>query len=180
MLEQNRESTGKDATWKPPDSFIRSTTKYWVKPAFVTRVKAAIIKHVPYLIFGSSSSGLESLLNPFNVEFSAAPSRNTKAHVSESQMVTSVYFDNDECYSYRRRIAKLEGATLIRFRWYGDNLGEKDKEIFIERKTHHEGWSGEPSAKERFSIPQRRVAELMRGKLDVDDYIHSVAAAEKV
>ncbi|KXZ43931.1 hypothetical protein GPECTOR_77g28 [Gonium pectorale] len=41
--------------WVPPDQFKRSTTKYWVDPRDVLRVKATIVRHLPLLIFGRKS-----------------------------------------------------------------------------------------------------------------------------
>ncbi|KAL8436642.1 hypothetical protein ACSSS7_001572 [Eimeria intestinalis] len=76
-------------------------------------------------------------------------------------MVASVYFDSADAYSYERRIRRFEGAQLLRFRWYGTNNNGPDEEIFIERKTHHESWSGQSSTKERFVVPQRLVAPYM-------------------
>ncbi|KAL8445521.1 hypothetical protein Emag_005096 [Eimeria magna] len=66
-----------------------------------------------------------------------------------------------DAYSYERRIRRFEGAQLLRFRWYGTNNNGPDEEIFVERKTHHESWSGQSSTKERFVVPQRLVAPYM-------------------
>lgn len=38
--------------WVPPESFERSTTKYWVRTADLMRVKTTIVQHIPVLIFG--------------------------------------------------------------------------------------------------------------------------------
>ncbi len=78
--------------------------------------------------------------------------------LSDSQLITSIYFDSLDAVSYRQRINREEGARLVRFRWYENNQGEPDKEIFIERKIHHEGWTTDLSAKERFTLPQKDVA----------------------
>ncbi|PNH10183.1 Vacuolar transporter chaperone 4 [Tetrabaena socialis] len=44
--------------WAPPDQFKRSTTKYWLDPRDVLRAKAAIVRHLPLLIFGRRSDAL--------------------------------------------------------------------------------------------------------------------------
>ena len=88
--------------------------------------------------------------------------------MEESQLLSSVYFDSADAVSYQERIRREEGARLVRFRWYGELLGgglkgrlrvrnnqEDDKEIYIERKIHHEGWGGAKSAKERCVLPQK-------------------------
>lgn len=64
-------------------------------------------------------------------------------------------------------------------RWYGDNEGDPNQEIFVERKTHHESWTGEKSSKERFSIPQKKVFEFMKGKLDMDEWARKESRKEK-
>lgn len=89
---------------------------------------------------------------------------------TESQQITSVYFDNHEASYYIRRILRYENAQLVRFRWYGDNDGNLDKTIFIERKVHHEEWTGEASTKERFELPQKYVMKYMTGALNVKEY----------
>lgn len=58
----------------------------------------------------------------------------------------------------------------VNFRWYGSNEGDPSKSIYIERKTHHESWTGESSKKERFVIPQRKAFEFMKNRLDVDEW----------
>lgn len=53
------------------------------------------------------------------------------------------------------------GALLFRLRWY-KSLTCPDR-IFIERKTHHEGWGQEDSIKERLSIPTNQLNAFMKG-----------------
>lgn len=89
---------------------------------------------------------------------------------TESQQITSVYFDNHKASYYIKRILRYENAQLIRFRWYGDNDGNLDKTIFIERKVHHEEWTGEASTKERFELPQKYVMKYMTGALNIKEY----------
>ena len=61
---------------------------------------------------------------------------------------------------YLGRLEKTEGAEAIRLRWYGDmnvnqvtilwlylfTLTHRDQ-IYVERKTHREDWTGEKSVK---------------------------------
>ncbi|CDI81748.1 hypothetical protein, conserved [Eimeria praecox] len=145
--------------WKPPDSFVRVTTKYWVRPENIVRAQCLIVRHLPFLVFGTSDKDLEaSLLGPE----ATADGHNLRApNLAPTQMVASVYFDSSSAYSYERRIRRFEGAQLLRFRWYGTNNNGPDEDIFIERKTHHESWSGMSSTKERFVVPQRLVAPYM-------------------
>ncbi|KAH8584015.1 polyphosphate synthetase VTC4 [Cryptosporidium sp. chipmunk genotype I] len=155
--------------WKPPETFLRNTTKYWVHPNNVVSAKAGIIRYVPYLIFGVSNSELETLLDPYMcVEGHNVLDPKT---IEESQAITSVYLDNVNAECYNNRISRFEDAQLFRLRWYGSNSGSKEKEIFMERKTHHESWTGEKSAKERFSLPQKYVFGYLKGKFNVDSLI---------
>ncbi|CAG8493740.1 8576_t:CDS:2, partial [Cetraspora pellucida] len=58
-------------------------------------------------------------------------------------------------------LEKTEGAEAIRLRWYG---GMDVNEIFVERKTHREDWTGEKSVKERFPIKEKYVNRYLRGQ----------------
>ncbi len=151
-----------EGTWRPPESFVRSTAKYWVKSENVLRLKASVLKHLPYLIFGSSLKEQETTL----LDEDQKPSG--RQSISETQLITSIYFDNENRDIYRQRILRKEGARLVRFRWYGSNEGSPEQEIFIERKIHHESWSSEASAKDRFVVKQKDVFSFMKGRLDVD------------
>jgi SPX domain protein involved in polyphosphate accumulation len=106
-------------------SFMRSTSKYWVKTEDVSRVKYAILKHLPVFLQKSSSGE------------------------SDSQFTNSVYVDNDQLELYHGRLEKLAGAIALRLRWYGP--GEPTT-VFVERKTHNESWTGDVSVKERFIV----------------------------
>ncbi|KAL8271538.1 hypothetical protein Esti_004573 [Eimeria stiedai] len=156
--KQEGKQLGSEA-WKPPETFVRTTTKYWIRPENIVRAQCLIVRHLPFLVFGTSDKDLEASLLGAKAckEGHQLPSSN----LAPTQMVASVYFDSADAYSYERRIRRFEGAQLLRFRWYGTNNNGPDEEIFIERKTHHESWSGQSSTKERFVVPQRLVAPYM-------------------
>ncbi len=78
--------------------------------------------------------------------------------------ITSIYFDNDDFELYLGRLEKTEGAQAIRFRWYGRM--DKTQEVFIERKTHHEDWTGESSVKQRVPIKEHLMNDYLAGKYD--------------
>lgn len=164
-----------DATWKPPESFVRSTAKYWVKPENVARLKADVLKHLPYLIFGSSLKDQEQFLDPTTVLEAAGG----EEKLSETQLITSIYFDNTSGDIYKQRIMRREGARLVRFRWYGSNEGSPDQEVFIERKVHHESWFDEASSKDRFTVKQRDVFKLMKSEYDFDRHFDALLAEYK-
>lgn len=176
---QNGGKSSSDETgpWKPPESFVRTTTKYWLRPDKVAAAKAFIVKYVPYLLFGYSSDDLEFLIDPFDL----AKVRPRAPHeIKEGQLVSSIYLDSEGGHSYYERLRRLEGAELIRCRWYGENKGEPYTEIFVERKTHHEGWSGDKSTKERFCLPQKRIFQFLKGDIDIPKWARSVAASKGV
>ena len=116
------------ATEETPDasqSFLRSTAKYWIKTEDISRVKYAILRHLPVFL------------------------QKTSTGESDSQLTNSVYLDNDQLELYHNRLDKSPGAIALRLRWYGG--GDPDV-VFVERKTHRDRWTGETSVKERFVV----------------------------
>ncbi|KAH6587460.1 hypothetical protein BASA50_011347 [Batrachochytrium salamandrivorans] len=128
----------------PSQSFVRRTTKYWVHPDNVTEVKIHILKNLPVLVFSNKGSK------------EADPA------------ISSIYFDNDSFDLYLGRLEKHEGAEAVRLRWYG-NMDQT--EVFVERKTHREDWTGESSVKARFSIKEKYVNSFLKGDYTMDHTI---------
>lgn len=118
-------------------NFVRQTTKYWVHPDNITELKLIILKHLPVLVFNAD-----------------------KEFEPEDSAITSIYFDNKEMDLYYGRLRKDEGAEAIRLRWYG---GMKSDQIFVERKTHREDWTGEKSVKARFALKENKVNSFLKG-----------------
>ena len=150
--------TPNDVEWTPPSTFERKTTKYWIKPKDVLRVKLAACKHLPVLVFGDK-----------------------KSSGRDGGAVSSVYFDNDQLDVYRTRMERHEGSTLVRVRWYGDVDGhgvphEDTPRVFIERKTHHESWSVESSVKERFRLDGSDLFKYIDGYLLASPDLNAQAA----
>lgn len=101
------------------------------------------IQHLPVLVFNPSK------------EFEAKDSA-----------ISSIYYDNPETWDlYTGRLKKTEGAEAIRLRWYG---GMDTENVFVERKTHREDWTGEKSVKARFSLKEKNVNDFLAGKMTVD------------
>ncbi|CAA22867.1 vacuolar transporter chaperone (VTC) complex subunit Vtc4 [Schizosaccharomyces pombe] len=134
---------GDSAAGGTQQNFVRQTTKYWVHPNNVTELKIYILKHLPVLVF-----------NP-NKEFAR-----------EDAAITSIYYDNDDLDFYLGRLEKREGAEAIRLRWYG-NMDNNN--IFVERKTHREDWTGEKSVKARFPLKEKYVNAFLRGDYTVEE-----------
>ncbi|EQB57050.1 VTC domain-containing protein [Colletotrichum gloeosporioides Cg-14] len=131
---------GDSAAGGSQGSFVRNTTKYWVHPDNVTELKLIILKHLPVLVFNAS-----------------------KEFETQDSAITSIYYDNPSAWDlYEGRLKKTEGAEAIRLRWYG---GMQSENIFVERKTHREDWTGEKSVKARFSLKEKNVNSYMRGEL---------------
>jgi SPX domain protein involved in polyphosphate accumulation len=121
IRSDHRAEENKDAS----QSFLRSTTKYWVKTEDVSRVKYATLRHLPVFL------------------------QKTSTGESDSQFTNSVYLDNDQLELYHGRLDKTPGAIALRLRWYGP---EDPTIVFVERKTHNEKWAGGVSVKERFTV----------------------------
>lgn len=119
-------------------NFVRQTTKYWVHPDNITELKLIILKHLPVLVFNAE-----------------------KEFEPEDSAITSIYFDNKDMDLYYGRLRKDEGAEAIRLRWYG---GMKSDQIFVERKTHREDWTGEKSVKARFALKEKKVNSFLSGE----------------
>ena len=118
--------------------FLRKTTKYWVRPEFVTAIKYMVSQRLPVFLFGGTDGAR-----------------------SDAQLVNSVYLDNSQLELYHGRLDKTPGAIALRLRWYG--TGEPEL-VFVERKTHRDTWTGESSVKERFIIKPKEVELLLSGK----------------
>lgn len=130
---------GDSAAGGKQQNFVRQTTKYWVHPDNITELKLIVLKHLPVLVFNASKE--------FQVDDSA---------------ITSIYFDNTDTWElYMGRLKKTEGAEAIRLRWYG---GMSNENIYVERKTHREDWTGEESVKARFKLKEKHVNAYLRGE----------------
>ncbi|KAF8519535.1 SPX-domain-containing protein [Gautieria morchelliformis] len=135
------------------NAFVRQTTKYWVHPDNLVALKLAILRHLPVLVFDR------------NKEFER-----------RDAAITSVYLDNEDLELYLGRLEKTEGAEAIRLRWYGDM---DVKQVFVERKTHREDWTGEKSVKARFPIKEQNVNAFLRGEYIMDEEFEALIAKGK-
>ncbi|KAL4785800.1 VTC domain-containing protein [Aspergillus varians] len=145
---------GDSAAGGSQQNFVRQTTKYWVHSDNITELKLIILKHLPVLVFNPS-----------------------KEFEEEDTAISSIYYDNPETWElYQGRLKKTEGAEAIRLRWYG---GMGSDQIFVERKTHREDWTGEKSVKARFSIKEKNVNDYLSGKLTVDKIFEKMRKDKK-
>lgn len=144
---------GDSAAGGTQSAFVRQTTKYWVHPDNIVPLKLIILKHLPVLVF-----------NP------------DKDYTPADSAITSIYFDNEDLELYLGRLEKTEGAEAIRLRWYG---GMDTKQIFVERKTHREDWTGEKSVKARFPVLEQHVNGYLDGSYTMDDTFEALRASGK-
>eukprot|EP00535_Pseudo-nitzschia_heimii_P008022 CAMPEP_0197179168 /NCGR_PEP_ID=MMETSP1423-20130617/4214_1 /TAXON_ID=476441 /ORGANISM="Pseudo-nitzschia heimii, Strain UNC1101" /LENGTH=735 /DNA_ID=CAMNT_0042629045 /DNA_START=53 /DNA_END=2260 /DNA_ORIENTATION=- len=123
-------------------SFLRQTTKYWVKTEDVSRVKYYILRHLPVFL------------------------QKTSTGESDSQFTNSVYLDNDQLELYHGRLDKSAGAIALRLRWYGNGNPQL---VFVERKTHNDKWTGEVSMKERFTVDESEVHQVLTNTYPIEE-----------
>ncbi|KDD72374.1 VTC domain-containing protein, partial [Helicosporidium sp. ATCC 50920] len=161
-----------EAQWVAPSSFTRVTRKFWLRPGDVTRFKAAVIPHLPVLIYGDRTRllDLEELREGADDQAcvalplpggAPAPLR----RVSDAALVTSVYLDSPpELPLYHARLARDDRAIALRVRWYGDEPPGPQSRVFMERKVHREAWTGALSSKDRAPLLYAQVADLLSGQ----------------
>ncbi|KAF8068248.1 yippee-like protein [Scenedesmus sp. PABB004] len=87
------------------------TAKYWVAPRQVLRLKLALLRHLPLLVYGAADPAARGDAG------SAAALRAGCAGVTS--LVSSVYFDSPALDVYHTRLARDDGARLVRLRFYG-------------------------------------------------------------
>ncbi|TIA92565.1 hypothetical protein E3P81_01319 [Wallemia ichthyophaga] len=139
---RGRPFQGDSAAGGTQSAFVRQTTKYWVHEENIVPLKLFVLKHLPVLVYDPD-----------------------KEYSPEDSAITSIYYDNQDLEFYLGRLEKNEGAEAIRLRWYG---GMDVKQIFVERKTHREDWTGEKSVKARFPVKEDIVNAFMSGEMTMD------------
>ncbi|CBZ50471.1 hypothetical protein NCLIV_009410 [Neospora caninum Liverpool] len=177
-FRQAKAGVTESGKWEAPETFVRNTTKYWLRSDRVVQAQCLILKHLPFLVYGASEEDIAAtLLGQPQGKTGSGDAENAvtkqekgkaedlKPNIGASQPITSVYVDSNTGYCFENRILRMEGAELIRFRWYGVNDNDGDKTVFVERKTHHESWTGLSSTKERFALDQKFVKSYLIGRL---------------
>lgn len=166
-LRRTAKKAGDAKVWIPPETFVRTTKKYWVTPEQATAIKAVVVRHLPVL----------------EVNKSKPPPAIFEEAVRDSQIhnfLSSVYFDSDDAVCYHRRIAQEENSNLFRIRWYGGVMGpdglprppNKDTTFFLELKTHHNvDITGQKSTKERLALKGSLVSDFLAGSILADEAV---------
>lgn len=145
-LENNGQGNNQDEVWQAPSSFKRATTKYWIKDDQLTTLMLGCSGVAPLLIYGMKLP-LTSKENRLSRQ-----SEGDKLWDKLATPITSVYFDSTDMSLYKKRLARVEGAQLLRVRWYGSKKPTGNKPVFLELKTHHEDWVENSSEKERVTV----------------------------
>lgn len=57
------------------------------------------------------------------------------------------FADDPELQTYDSRLRRLDGAQVVRIRWYGPRSNKPDHQVWLERKVHREPWTRERSYK---------------------------------
>ena len=122
-------------------SFVRATTKYWVRSDDLSAVKLAISRHLPVLVSGG------------RVTEASPRTRSWWLGLPRLALPGAV----------PRAPREAPGAVALRLRWYG--TGEPE-EVFVERKTHRDAWTGDASVKERFRVLPGDVPRLLRAEYE--------------
>ena len=162
-------TTSSSAKWEAPSSFERATTKYWVEKDQLGDLLYTCAKELPLLVYGKSGR-LTSKEDLNSTE-------NDKLWKDLATKISSVYFDSPNLALYKERIARREGAQLLRVRWYGEKPQGDDK-VFVELKTHHEKWINVSSVKERVTIMEKHMSLfLTRKPWDYQDALPIVSVA---
>jgi SPX domain protein involved in polyphosphate accumulation/uncharacterized membrane protein YidH (DUF202 family) len=112
--------------------FIRKSKKYWIERKDIAKFISIVSEKLPFCLIDEENQ-------------------------SPWSFIKSVYFDNDTNYVYSQRIRKIGDSKLIRLRWYNDNL----ERIFLERKIHHDSWTGDESSKDRMLLNQDQLELLL-------------------
>jgi VTC domain len=141
--------------WEAPSSFQRATTKYWVEEDNLLELLLACVKEVPLLVYGRS--GRLTLPPDLTV------TESDKLWKALASPISSVYFDSPKMSLYNERIARKEGAQLLRVRWYGKKP-KGDEKVCVELKTHHEKWINTASVKERVTIKEKDMQAFLERK----------------
>lgn len=111
--------------------FRRNTTKYWVAAEDRVELMTRLMRHLTLVRRGNTPASAE-----------AARQQPEDGLTPLTTCVSSVYFDSARFSSYQTRLLREEGARAHRLRWYG-TLDPADSEaVYVERKTHHEAWTG--------------------------------------
>ena len=155
-------SSASTQEWVAPEEFERRTTKFWVHKEHLTDLLLHAVQEAPLLVYGRTGrlTSKSDCLYQHNDKYQ----QNAKDKLWDelATPISSVYFDNEQHYLYKERLARHEGAQLLRVRWYGHKRPQGTEHIFLELKTHHEKWINTKSLKERCILQAQDVKAVIK------------------
>lgn len=123
--------------------------KFWIHKDNLMEVKTRILRHLPVLIYASTPSANDDLIDKFESEIldndggiqssnsSPAASERKLTHNSLDPVITTLYFDNEFFELYNNKLLKNSHAPTLRLRWTGKLADKPD--LFMEKKMMAEG-----------------------------------------
>eukprot|EP00986_Skeletonema_menzelii_P016406 scaffold14532_cov133-Skeletonema_menzelii.AAC.5 len=142
LRDDHAAEENKDAS----QSFLRSTTKYWVRTEDCCGIDGSFAQLCPCPL-------------SFHYYIALLPPVKLPTHSHAILLCTLIEL-------YHGRLNKTPGAIAYRLRWYG--AGDP-KLVFFERKTHRDTWTGEASVKERFTVDESEVKQVLNDKYPIDE-----------
>jgi hypothetical protein len=94
----------------PPPTPFPPLSRYWVNTEDVSKVKYAVLQHLPVFL------------------------QKTATGETDSQLTNSVYLDNTSLELYHGRLDKTPGAIAARLRWYVRERSEGEGGALLRRK----------------------------------------------
>ena len=135
--------------WTPPDTFHRSTTKYWVKKDDAIRVKLMILPHLPIL-------GKPSIINSVYLDNPQLSLYHSRLFREDKSSLVRIRW-----YGEIKPLSNWPAAPLPPTFDIQEPAGAPN--VYIERKVHREAWTGEMSSKERSSLPISSLTSFLAG-----------------
>jgi SPX domain protein involved in polyphosphate accumulation/uncharacterized membrane protein YidH (DUF202 family) len=168
--KQNSADDSKGPKWEAPSSFERTTTKYLVHQDKMTDLLLNVVQEAPLLVYGQNGrlTTKEDLSSKWVEGYTLWDSFGTT--------ISSVYFDSPDMDMYKARLARKEGAQLLRARWYGEKPCGCQS-IFLELKTHHEKWINTKSVKERVAIQEKDMGVFLSAEEWTTDVTEALVLA---
>jgi SPX domain protein involved in polyphosphate accumulation len=117
--------------WVAPTSFVRSTSKYWIEDDKLMTVLFKSVAEAPLLVYGKNGM----LTSQPDLLDSLMTTQEDELWDRLATSISSVYFDSPDLFLYSERLARGEGAQLLRVRWYGPQP-RGTQPVFLGTCTH--------------------------------------------
>jgi len=115
------------------DQFVRTNYKFLMRAEDVVDVMCSIMPHLPLYVFKKNGE----VFSP----------------------VHSIYFDSEDLGLYHAKVSKVDGARLLRLRWYASD----DRKLFLETKVSKDRIAQTPGHKTRAALDRSLLNDLLHG-----------------